>query len=216
MWLKQYLDAQKPRQSTNREAEGMTVSEQFVADTYYAMALILRASRDQELWTETDFQTKLDKYNKDLIESLEAQLALIEGLKEPVPALGDTLHALYTAHEAGRTILNFCKYVSKQGKPFIEKQKEANAKIDELARNLLQLVVEKCAVVKKGLDEGGWIDKLLESTLPEAQEGGDGGVVDALRELVDENFLEEWAGEVIESWREAVVGLSYLKAPAKA
>ena len=216
LWLKQYLDAQKLRQPANGDPDGMTRSEQLAADTYYAMALILRASREQELWTESDFQTRLDKYNEDLIESLDAQLALIAGLKEPVPALGDTLHALYTAHEAGRTILNFCKYVLKQGKGFVEKQKEANTKVDELARKLLLLVVEKCAVVKRGLDEGGWIDKVLESTLPEVQEGSDGGVVAALRELLDENFLEEWAGEVVESWREAVVGLSYLKAPAKA
>ncbi|KAE9381361.1 hypothetical protein N431DRAFT_424923 [Stipitochalara longipes BDJ] len=217
LWLKQYLDSQKPTQPAKVKSEGMTCSEQLAADTFYAMALILRASHDQDQWAENDFQARLGKYNTDLVESLEEQLALIENLKEPVPAFGNTLHVLYTAHEAGRTILNFCKYVSKQGKGFVEKQKEASTKINELAKKLLQLVVDKCAVVKKGLDEGGWIDKVLECTLPEAQEGSDGEVVMvALRELLDENFLEEWAGDVVESWRESMIGLSYLKAPSKA
>jgi N-terminal acetyltransferase B complex non-catalytic subunit len=217
LWLKQYLDSQKQSEPARAKPEGMTRSEELAAATYHAVALILRASREQDQWAETDFQTKLNKYNTDLLESLEEQLALIKALKEPVPAFGNTLHALYTAHEVSRTILHFCKYVSKQGKGFVEKQKEATAKIEELARKLLQLVVEKCGVVKKGLDEGGWIDKVLECTLPEAQEGGDdGAAMGALRELLDENFLEEWAGEVVESWREAVVGLSYLKTPPKA
>lgn len=219
LWLNEYLDSQTQIHST-KMGEGMTRSERLAADTYHAIALVLRASHDKEQLLETDFQSTLDKYNKDLYASLEEQLAIIENLKEPVPALGNTLHALYTAHEVGTMLINFCKYTSKQSKDFVEKHKEASTKIEELARQLLQLVVVKCTVVKKGLDEGGWIDKVLECTLPEAQEGVDGGVdvaiVGALRELLDENFLEEWAGEVVESLRDSVVGFSFLKAPPKA
>jgi N-terminal acetyltransferase B complex non-catalytic subunit len=217
IWLKQYLDFQKQSPAANVGSEGMTRSEELAAATYHAMALILRAARDQEQWTETDFQGTLEKYNKDLLDTFEEQLVLIENLKKPVPAFGCTLHVLYTAHEVGRTVVNFCKYLSKQSKDFVAKQKEASMKIEELARTLLQLVVDRCAVIKKGLDEGGWIDKVLECTLPEDQDGDEGGVslavVSSLGELLDENFLEEWAGEVIGSWRDSVVGFSYLKAP---
>jgi N-terminal acetyltransferase B complex non-catalytic subunit len=217
LWLQQYLDSQSHSQVSKEGPEGTTRSEKLAADTYHAMALILRASQDKDQWADTNFQDTLEKYNTDLCERLNAQMALIEALKEPVPAFGSTLHALYTAHEVGRTIVNFCKYLSKQGKYFVGKQKEASTKVEELAGKLLQLVVDKCTVVKKGLDEGGWIDKVLECTLPEAQEGADSGVyltvVSSLRGLLDENFLEEWAGEVVESWRDSVVGLSFLKAP---
>jgi N-terminal acetyltransferase B complex non-catalytic subunit len=215
LWLKQYLDSRRQNQSAKVGSEGMTLSEELAADTYHTMALILRATRDQDLWAEIDFQGKLDKYNKDLVESLVEQLSLIENLSEPVPAFGNTLHALYTGHEVGRTVANFCKYLSKQSKDFVAKQKETSTKVEELARKLVHLVVDKCAVVKKGLDEGGWIDKALECTLPEAAEGEVAvAVVSSLRDLLDENFLEEWAGEVVESWRDSVIGFSFLKAPA--
>jgi N-terminal acetyltransferase B complex non-catalytic subunit len=217
LWLKQYLDSEKQNPPAKVGSEGMTRSEELATDTYHAMALILRTTRDQGQWAETDFQGSLDKYNNDLIENLKEQLVLVDNLKEPVPAFGNTLHALYTAHEVGRTIVNFCKYLSKQGKDFVAKQKEASTKTEELARKLLHLVGDKCAVVKKGLDEGGWIDKVLECALPEAQQDvGDEvkvTIVSSLRALLDENFLEEWAGEIVESWRDSVIGFSLLKAP---
>ena len=126
IWLKQYLDFQKQSPAANVGSEGMTRSEELAAATYHAMALILRAARDQEQWTETDFQGTLEKYNKDLLDTFEEQLVLIENLKKPVPAFGCTLHVLYTAHEVGRTVVNFCKYLSKQSKDFVAKQKEAS------------------------------------------------------------------------------------------
>jgi N-terminal acetyltransferase B complex non-catalytic subunit len=214
LWLMQYLDSQKESQSAKVGSKGMTRTEDLAAATYHAMALILRKTRERDRWADGNFQGTLDRHNKDLCESLEEQLLLIENLQELIPALGSTLHALYTAHEVGRTIVNFCSYLLKQSKDFVEKQKEASTKINELARKLLQLVVEKSAMVKKGLDEGGWIDKVLESTLPEAQDAASVPVMGAMRELIDENFMEEWAGDVVESWRDSIIGFSYLKAPS--
>lgn len=219
MWLKQYLNSQKKGQSTKVGSKGMTGSEDLARATYHAMALILCDSRDEGQWAETDFQRSLDKHSRNLCERLEEHVVLLETLVQLVPALGSTLHALYTAHEVGNTVVNFCSYLSKGGKDFFEKQKEAIAKINELARKLLQLVMKKCADVKKGLDEGGWIDKVLECTLLYAQDGANGVVgtslplVRSLKELLDENFMEEWAGQVVESWRDSVIGFSYLKAP---
>jgi N-terminal acetyltransferase B complex non-catalytic subunit len=220
LWLKQYLDSQKKSRLSNVESKGMTRSEDLTESTYQIMAVILRESRDREHWTETSFQDTLDKQNKNLRESLEKHLALIESLVQLVPAFGSTLHSLYTAHEVSRTVVNFCSYLSKQDKDFYGKQVEASTKIEELAQKLLKVVVKKCADIKKGLDEGGWIDKVLECALPYATDGTDGLVgaslplVSSLRELLDENFMEEWAGEVVESWRDSVVGFSYLKAPS--
>jgi N-terminal acetyltransferase B complex non-catalytic subunit len=83
------------------------------------------------------------------------------------------------------------------------------------------VVTEKCATVKKGLDEGGWIDKVLESVLPDIQEASDGEnaavapIIVTFKELIEENFMEEWAGQVVESWRDSVIGFSYIMAPSK-
>jgi N-terminal acetyltransferase B complex non-catalytic subunit len=71
------------------------------------------------------------------------------------------------------------------------------------------VVLEKAQLVKKGLDEGGWIDRVIDGGLPidgEAQ-----ATADVLRELVDDNYIEEWAGLAVESWGESVQGLSHIK-----
>lgn len=170
-------------------------------------------------WKEADIQQTLDKINKSLLERLEEQLSFVEALHDFVPAFGGTLHTLYTAHEVGRTVLNFCSYLSKQGKEFVERQKGSSTMIDKLARKILHSVVAQCSVVKKGLDEGSWIDKVLNCTLPDASETSNGvsaHLAAGFRELLDENFVEDWAGHVVESWRDSVTGFSYLKDfPAK-
>ena len=200
LWLKQYLDSRKLAGSGKVDSKGMIRSEGLAADTYHALAHILLSSRDQEQWAEDTFPDWLDKRNKDLIESLEEQLTLIEHCKRSAPAFGNTLHALYTSHEVGRTVVNFSMYLTKQGKGFIEKQKQGTTKIEELSLKLLQSVANTCALIKKELDEGGWIDKVLGCTLPDAQDGADSGVspslVTSLRDLLDENFLEGmgWGG----------------------
>lgn len=74
----------------------------------------------------------------------------------------------------------------------------------ESATQILEAVVEKSKVIKDGLDESGWIDRVLESM--EARGPGE-----QLRNLVGENFVEEWAGFVVEGWRESVTGLGLLK-----
>ena len=74
----------------------------------------------------------------------------------------------------------------------------------ESAREVMRAVVDEAKGTKNGLDESGWIDRVLES-----MEVGSSG--EQLRSLVGENFLEEWAGSVVEGWRESVTGLGYLK-----
>jgi N-terminal acetyltransferase B complex non-catalytic subunit len=199
----------------NSGSQLLTWSETLAKQTYDDMGFILREPCDKELWSEDDFQDKLDAHNKNLCEGLEQHVALVSGLHDVVPAFQNTLHALYIAHEVGRAVLNFSDYFARHGKEVHQKQIEASKQIAGIAQKLLQTVVDKCAVIKKGLDEGGWIDKVLESTLPDAQEGETSAVL-VLRDLIDENFMEELAGLVVESWRDSIVGLSCLKASAKA
>lgn len=76
----------------------------------------------------------------------------------------------------------------------------------------MQIVAEKSVVVRKGLDEGGWIDKVLDSVLQvQGSEGEKASVLGSLTDLMDAGRLEVWAGDVVESWRDSIVGLSFLK-----
>ncbi len=218
-WLKKHILSQKQKESSSlaseKRSEILTGSEVLAQATYDALALVIHNTCDKVLWVEPDFRDKIDGYNKDLIESLEKHAVFVEDMEGLVPAFQGTLHALYTAHEVGTTALNFCKYISRRGKDVYEKQLNADEKVKVVAERLLQAVAAKCAAVKKGLDDGGWMDKLLESVLPdegERERGISADVVKAMRELVDEYFMEGWAGEVVESWKDSVVGFSLLKA----
>ncbi len=108
--LEQYLDSQRDMWNMASKVgfKSLTRSEQLAGHAYHAMALILRASHDKDQWAETNFQSTLDGYNNDLVESLDEQLALIQNLKEPIPAFGSTLHALCTVDAVGRTMMGFC------------------------------------------------------------------------------------------------------------
>jgi N-terminal acetyltransferase B complex non-catalytic subunit len=177
----------------------MTQPENLARQAYQAMVLIVSIASDQDQWTDSDFITRLQSCNKDLAEVLEQTANMIEGFQGHVPAYFDTLHALYTAYEVGKAVLSFTAYMGRQGKNVYKTQAEENTPLVEVTNRLLVTVEKQCGVIKKGMDEG-WIDKVLECAM------GEGTLLD------EDNFMEEWAGEVVESWRESVAGLSYLKA----
>jgi N-terminal acetyltransferase B complex non-catalytic subunit len=218
--LKRHLDSQKQDLDTKVGAKTMTRSEQLAAYAYHAMASFLLESCDKELWTEGDFKPRLESLGLELCKRIREQTELIGSLQYVVPAFQSTLNAIYSAYEVGRTALYFCKYLAGKGKAVHESQAEANKNITEDAEKLVQDVIQKCAVIKKGLDEGGWIDKVLESVFPEMQAGLDHGLsvslMEAVKEVPDEDFMEEWAGEVVESWKDSIAGFSYIKMPRKA
>lgn len=97
------------------------------------------------------------------------------------------------------------KFLSNKDVKAQKVQMEYSKMLVESAKKVLEAVEEKSKMIKNGLDESGWIDRVLES-----MEVGDSG--EKLRSLVGENFLEEWAGWVVEGWKESVTGLGLLKA----
>ncbi|KAF4637117.1 hypothetical protein G7Y89_g955 [Cudoniella acicularis] len=130
-----------------------------------SMTLIILDACNHDRWSEPKFQSRVDTYNKDLLASLEGQAELLEDIKELVPALAITLHALYTAYDIAKTAVNFCTFLSKQGKEVHQSQAEASKKMEEVAKKVMKVVADKTLLIKKGLDEGGWIDKVLDSVL---------------------------------------------------
>ncbi|KAE8452103.1 hypothetical protein EG329_001570 [Mollisiaceae sp. DMI_Dod_QoI] len=221
--LKQYLDSRRHLQNLTSKLgfESLTRSEQLAGHAYHAMALIITESCDQALWAEGDCKTRLENHDEELCDRLEEQADLIEQMQALVPAFQQTLNALYTAYEVGRTTVYFCRHLSGKGKAVHETQIEASKKITKTAERLIQVVINKCVLIKNGLDEGGWIDRVLQSALPdtpekfEQDEHPSASLVEAVKQIIDEVFMEGWAGELVESWKDSIAGFSYIKMPAK-
>lgn len=173
------------------------------------LILLTREVSDRSRWEDEKFKTRVQNNSHILRQALEDVLGMIDNNKHTVPAFWTTLHTLYTAYDVARTTHQFIVYANKQIKINADILKEIGEELSGTTQQLQQVVLEQVKAIKKGLDEGGWIDKLIDGALPESgslQETGD-----LVRGLVDENFLEEWAGLVVESWGESVQGLNLLQ-----
>lgn len=120
---------------------------------------------------------------------------------------------MFTAHSLALHVLSFTAFLSKlPSKEVHPSQIAANKKTEVLARRLLEKTLKTIGTIKKGMDEGGLIDKVLDSV-----NGTDGeSVIGGLGELMDSGAMEVWAGDLVEGWRDAVVGLGLLKDVDKA
>lgn len=213
--LKEYLEFQRTI-PTGQTVDKLTPSETQSSKLYHTLAQMLCDLSDSDKLTSPDFTDVIASSFKSLYDILQGHLAILEKMQNIVPAPQPVLHAIYTAHEAGRTAVQFFLYFSKLRKEVWSKHEDNKIKLSRIAHSLLRTVADKASTIKMSMNEGGWIDKVLEAVLPEPSEGDDQSkfvdeIVEAMRDLVDENFMEEWAGEVVESWRESVVGFALLK-----
>ncbi|KAK3320107.1 N-acetyltransferase B complex non catalytic subunit-domain-containing protein [Cercophora scortea] len=77
--------------------------------------------------------------------------------------------------------------------------------LDQLAGKALGEIKTHVQKLKTALGEGGWLDRVLEWTF--GDEGGEDEVAKAVGEVVGgRGGAEEWAGKLLESWREGVKG----------
>ncbi|TQS36684.1 hypothetical protein Golomagni_02856 [Golovinomyces magnicellulatus] len=194
-WLECYAN----KVDTNRlDMAGMTQDEAIVHEICQSLALIAHLSCEKPSSSKDEYEKSLHTYNTNLIEALEKQRSLVGGLEFSVPASQSTLHTLYTAYDVGKIIITFNSYVESYGSSANESQLEINKKIMQSVSSLISDVVNVAQSIKTGLQEGGWIDQVLDK------------IDDEMKTLVNEDFLEEWAGLVVESWRESASGLGYL------
>lgn len=220
-WLKQHLYEYS---ETDTDSQGTRVSGHKFTECEYLgmranndMARIICLACDTDRWSEPNFGSLLDLLTKDLLDVLEMQLVKIVKIHDEAPAFQDTLHSLYTAYELGVSVTNFCSYLS-SAKNVYETQRDANLSIDEIAKRLVEVVMGKATSIKRKLDEGGWIDRIMENVSQSEPESfqDSPSIGSILMEIVTENFLEQWAGNVLESWRDSAVGFSYFKASTEA
>jgi N-terminal acetyltransferase B complex non-catalytic subunit len=220
LWLK-YRHEDRPDKMPGNErlranTSGLTESEAISIQAQSSMADIILLFGDQG--QKSDSATSMKAFNEELYEALEMQLAHILEIKNEALPAQDTLHSLYTAYELGMMVLKFISYISRTKPNIYNTKEEVNTKNHEIAERIIQVVIEKSTAIKKGLDESGWIDRVLENLIRGEQTSANelNTVADTLTGIIDENFLEEWAGHVLESWRDSVAGFTYFRVPKAA
>lgn len=186
------------------EGSFLTRSEASALEAYTHLASIIIKACDSTASSAADFQASLETCNKLLCAKLEQQLSFIKEDRKATPALWSTLHTLYTAYDLASIIVNATKFLAQKELKAHKFQIKENKTLVERAKLVMETVVEKSKEIKDGLEEGGWIDQVLDSMEV-------GGLGEQLRNLVGDNFMEEWAGSMVEAWRESVTGLRLLK-----
>ncbi|KHJ30724.1 putative cytoskeleton organization protein [Erysiphe necator] len=195
-WLERYYIQAN---TSTIDTDSMTRSEALAYDICHSLALITYISCESTCWLEEDFDRCLDRYNTNLLNAIESQRSLVSILKSYAIPSQITLHVLYTAYDVGNLCLEFHKYILSFQNTTHKSQIKNNEKILQEAVSLLSDVDQKAGKIRKSLNEAGWIDRVLNI------------FNDEVKETVNENFMEEWAGLVVESWRDSTIGLSYLK-----
>ncbi|RKF51363.1 N-terminal acetyltransferase B complex subunit arm1 [Golovinomyces cichoracearum] len=198
-WLERYSN----QVHTNTlDTDNMTSDEAVAHEICQLLALIAYLSCETPSSSKDEYEKSLHKYNTKLIEALEKQRSLVAQLEFVIPASQSTLHTLYTAYEVGKILITFNTYIESYESSANESQLEINKKIMHSVSSLIDDVIRAAKSIKTGLQKGGWIDRVLDK------------IDDELKTLVTEDFMEEWAGLVVESWRECASGLDYLVVPS--
>lgn len=98
----------------------------------------------------------------------------------------------------------------RSGRSSLHKEVVAEAKrVDELAAEVLGEVGDRVKELKEALGQGGWLDRVEGWMFPEKEEADKVG--ELVRDVVGAAEVEEWAGKVVESWREGMKGFGLAK-----
>lgn len=157
-----------------------------------------------------------NQHSKILCEILDERTTQIKELIGSEPASRRTLQSLYASYELTTTVTKVMAFISKQ--PNYKKvQKELSSSVADAAKHLLEAVLAKSAKIKAALGESGWMDKVLDSVRQNSNDAVkeeatcSESLVDTLSDVVGDGFMEDWAGSIVESWKDSVIGFSFFK-----
>ncbi|KAG0650585.1 N-terminal acetyltransferase B complex subunit arm1 [Hyphodiscus hymeniophilus] len=160
-------------------------------EEFYAIANILQGVQSFDKILQGQLTEKLNEI--DILGSGSA------------PATRAVLHTLYVTYDIGTTVSRLKAYLHKTNSDI-----KSYSSLD-LGEQLVKTVIAKAALIKHSLDEGGWIDKVLSSVFQGDVDVvvDDASVPGTWKSVVDENFMEAWAGQVVDSWKDSVKGFAY-------
>ncbi|KFY06783.1 hypothetical protein V492_07759 [Pseudogymnoascus sp. VKM F-4246] len=139
------------------------------------------------------------------------------------PNFNGTLHPLYLAHETASLVIAAAKFVNSKEVETHAKTCEELDRVAAVAKEVQELVVDTAERVKVKMNGGGWIDRVMTWLWEEPVGDPNVGIMEwwlpgfvhtpgrwVAQELGQE-FCEWWVGEVVDSWKESVIGLSALR-----
>jgi len=137
------------------------------------------------------------------------------------PDFEKTLHPLYIAYDAASMVIATEKFLHAENGDVNDATREDFADVGKLGREVQHAVVGKAQKVRKRMNKGGWIDWLVDSIVEEPEgkdvnmDPRDARYYEAspgrsLRRIITPDFTEWFAGELVDSWKESVMGLAAL------
>ncbi|KAF3762774.1 hypothetical protein M406DRAFT_264927 [Cryphonectria parasitica EP155] len=122
-------------------------------------------------------------------------------VRETALVIKQTATLILTFHAAEQTR-------DRTGSSHLHKDIVAEAKgLDELATKTLSAAKERVKELKNMLGQGGWLARIEGWTFPE----GEDALGEMIRDVVGVGDVEDWAGKVVESWRDGVKGFEVVK-----
>ncbi|KAK5659258.1 hypothetical protein OQA88_1350 [Cercophora sp. LCS_1] len=96
----------------------------------------------------------------------------------------------------------------RSGKSALHKDVVAEMKaLETVATKTLGETKTHVQKLKEALNEGGWLDKMLDWTFGSQEEGGDEAYRDAVSDIIGgPSAAEEWVGDLLTSWRDNIKG----------
>ena len=205
-WLRDYTDVVSRESSLGRRtanAPGFTRhgvdGEKSIDHLAHLLNMALNSGHDEKVWNEHDASLSL---------LLEKRIHQITKIPDTEPAFQSTLHLLYTSYELAKCVTDIIEYICKLPS-YANMRSRLSKEADRVSKRLLKDVVAKSSAIKKALEESGWMDRVLESIGQDPTEQA--ATVDDFLDVVGEGFREDWAGKVLESWKDSVVGFSLFK-----
>jgi hypothetical protein len=127
-----------------------------------------------------------------------------------IPAFDSTLHPIYTAYEA-------CQLAQATGSFILEhnaggERAASGFKEFQFALETLRATIMKTSrKVNSGLQKSGWLDFVKDEVEHESTADVGSSLGPLIASTVGESFLESWAAEMVESWRDSVNGFNNFK-----
>jgi hypothetical protein len=163
---------------------------------------------------------------KDLIVDTIGLLKVVEEdlemarVEDWIPSFGGTLHPTYTAYEIGTLVLTVAEILLKTGS-FAQPEAKLNAQSMRGSANELHEKVFKIAKKARSFVNGNaWLDWILDrlrfenvhnGDKPSRTEPAEYTISHSVMRVVGHQFCENWAGEIMDSWRESIMGFAYFK-----
>ncbi|EHL02710.1 hypothetical protein M7I_1226 [Glarea lozoyensis 74030] len=207
-YIQEFLTSPPSRMKLDDTQNYLTDIEDLARICHEEMTLIVTSNLDSTRWNDANFSSILKASNLNLTARLEEAVEQVKNLNAIVPAFGSVLHIFYTTYDLSLITHAFCNFLNSKEKTLHTSQSPHTPQILAQTKELKQAISEQAAAVKKGLDEGGWIDKVLDSV--NGTQGNE-TLFSELGDLVDAGQLEVWAGDLVEGWKDSCEGLMLKK-----